>query len=84
MFGQRAGFSGWLCDFGYSMPGPFGMLLSLLIWAAVILLLVKVIQFLFFSGRRSGDESSIRILKDRYAAGEISKEEFEQIKKDIG
>ena len=31
----------------------------------------------------SGEETSLEILKRRYARGEISKEEFEQIKKEI-
>jgi len=83
MYGQASDYSGWLCNFGYFMPGPFGMIFSLLLLAAVILLIVKIFQVLFSSKKRSADSSSMRILKDRYAAGEISKEQFEQIQRDI-
>ena len=84
MYGQGADFPGWLCNFGYLMPGPFGMLFTILIWAAVVFLIVKAVQSLFFSTKRSEVSNSMRILADRYAAGEISRAEFEQIKKDIG
>ncbi|MEW6501810.1 MAG: SHOCT domain-containing protein [Thermodesulfobacteriota bacterium] len=49
----------------------------------VIILIVAVLYLLF--GRRGGQgqESALDILKKRYARGEISKEEFEQIKKDL-
>ena len=49
----------------------------------MILLIVAVLYLLF--GRRGGQgqESALDILKKRYAKGEISKEEFEQIKKDL-
>ena len=30
MYGQRAEFSGWFCDFGSFLPGPFGMIITLL------------------------------------------------------
>ena len=35
------------------------------------------------AGGKSGAESALDILKKRYAKGEISRDEFEQMKKDI-
>ena len=83
MYEQRGDFSGWLCDFGYFMPGPFGMIFTILIWAAVIYAIVKVVQSLFGSKKKSDSPSAVKTLKNRYAAGEITKEEYEQIKRDI-
>ena len=59
------------------------MILTILIWVAVILLIVKVVQSLFFPPHKSGSSSALETLKNRYAAGEITKGEFEQIKKDL-
>jgi len=83
VYGQRTDFSGWFCDFGSFIPGPIGMIFTILIWVAVIVLIVKVVQSFFFSANKSGSSSAIKILKNRYAAGEITKGEFEQIKKDL-
>jgi len=49
----------------------------------MIILIVAVLVLLF--GRRGGhgSESALDILKKRYAKGEITKEEFEQTKKNI-
>jgi putative membrane protein len=59
-------------DFGVGWWGPIGGILSLLFLAG------------FIEGSSTADRSnSINIAKERYAKGEISKEEFEQIKKDL-
>ena len=61
----------------------FGGLWMVLLWGAFIGLIVwAVIKF----SRQSGSSSKVNhkeIAKERYAKGEISKEEFEQIKKDL-
>ena len=75
MYGQKADFSGWLCDFGYFMPGPLGMIFTLLIWAAVILVIIKIVQSLFFPLKKSGSSIAIKIIKNRYDVGEIKKGE---------
>ncbi len=61
----------------------FGGLWLVLLWGALIGIIAwAVIRF----SKRDGSESKvnhIEIAKERYAKGEISKEEFEQIKKDL-
>jgi len=83
MYGQGMGFSNWLCGAGGFMPGPFGMIFTVLIWVVVIGLIISVFQYFFSAKKRGGSSSSLTILKDRYAAGEISKQNFEQMKRDI-
>jgi putative membrane protein len=70
---------GW----GYGM-GWFGSLLMLAFWALVIVGLVFLIRWFALMGReRRGEDSALEVLKQRYAKGEISKEEFEEKKKDL-
>ena len=53
-----------------------------------IIILVAILYFVFgrnhrcWSGHNSGD-SALEILKKRYARGEITKDEFEKMKKDL-
>jgi putative membrane protein len=57
-------------------------------WLFLLILVVLVILFMGRSGRPFGSsseqaETPLEILKKRYARGEISKEEFEEMKKNI-
>lgn len=66
----------------------FGMLHMLLYWGVLILVVALLVKWLF---ARTGGEphprhhgkSALDILKERYARGEIGKEEFEQKKRDL-
>jgi len=64
-------------------PGAWvGWIFWVIILAAIIWLIVRVVS----SGQKSDitqEKTPIEILKTRYANGEISKEEFDQIKKDL-
>jgi putative membrane protein len=64
--------------------GIFGGLLRLVLLGAVVVVIVVAARNGF--GRRRGgppEDSSLEILRRRYANGEISKEEFEEKKKDL-
>ncbi len=64
---------------GYGI-GIIGLIFSIL----VIIGLVLLIKYLWESGgAKREQESALEILKKRYARGEISKEEFEEKKKDM-
>ena len=68
--------------YGYGMMGAgmgFGAVLMLLFWVAVIWAAVALIG----SPWPRNGSSSLEALKMRYAKGEISKKEFERIKKEL-
>ncbi|MEN6472456.1 MAG: SHOCT domain-containing protein [Syntrophaceae bacterium] len=64
--------------------GQYDMLGGGFMWLLFLILLGVVIYFVAGWPRRSGTETPIEILKKRYASGEIAKEQFEQMKKDLG
>jgi putative membrane protein len=59
------------------------MLMMLLFWVLVIVGFVVGLRWLLFKGRSSRPDSALTILRERYARGEINKEEFEQKTKDL-
>ena len=67
---------------GHGWGMSFGWLIGLIILGIFIWLVVKVINQNNSSGS-SNNKSALDILKERYAKGEIGKEEFEEKKKDI-
>ncbi len=65
---------------GYGMGG-LGWLLMFLFWALVFYVIATVFRHLA-CGR--GQESSLEILRQRYARGELSRKEFERMTADLG
>jgi putative membrane protein len=65
----------------------FGMVFMFLFFGAVIFVTVVVVRWLLLRARARGaamsQESPVDIVKGRYARGEISREEFERIFKDL-
>ncbi|MBI4345099.1 MAG: SHOCT domain-containing protein [Euryarchaeota archaeon] len=60
-----------------------GLVFMVLFWAAVILLILWLYKQLK-GGAPATSESALDILKKRYAKGEITREEFELMRKDFG
>lgn len=83
MYGQGLSTSSWLCGFSGFIPGPFGILLTMFFWGLAIFLAFKLIQYLISLTGRGKTTGALSVLEKRYAAGEITRGEFEQIKTDI-
>ena len=61
----------------------FGMVFWILVIVGIVLLVVWVVQKALGGGAGGTEGSALEILKKRYASGEISKEEFEEKKRDL-
>jgi putative membrane protein len=73
--GMMGGYGGW-----------FMGIVNIVFWVAVIIGVVYLIKFISSSSKQSPHEtkkgdSALDILKERYAKGEINREEFEEKKK---
>ena len=77
----------------HMMWGSWGivmMIMMLLFWVAIIVGIVMLIRWLVTTGRpgyhtaTSHDtESALDILKKRYARGEVTKQEFDEMRRDL-
>lgn len=80
------GSNSWGIDVFWGFPyihGPFGFILSLLFGGIVIWALIKVAQAIFSAFRQQKDSYPLMILKRRYASGELSLDEFSNMKKQL-
>jgi putative membrane protein len=76
---------GWGHPMGW-MWGAWGigmMLIMLVFWGVVIVGIVLGIRWLVSQGKESRSDSAFEILRQRYARGEINKEEFESKRRDL-
>jgi putative membrane protein len=90
-YGGYGGYGGW--GMGPGMMGGYGMgwfggILMIVFWILILVGLIFLIKWLIQSTGRdktsgSSGDRSLEILKERYAKGEIDKEEFESKKKDL-
>ncbi len=71
---------GGMMGFGAIMG--FGVIIMVLFWGAIIWLVISLIN----TGRQRSEETSesaLTILKKRYARGEITKEQYLEMEKDL-
>jgi putative membrane protein len=76
-------------------PWPwFGWIFSILISILILVIIIRIILRIAFGGRRchhhhydhyygESKNNSLDILQERYAKGEITKEQYESMKKDL-
>lgn len=67
--------------------GGFGMALMIFFWVLILALVVTLIWFLIRKGGESQPgptgKSSLEILKERYARGELDEEQYRRMKNDL-
>lgn len=74
------------CVGGWQMGGIFIMIMMIVFWLLLIAGGIALFRWLMRDNRSQNQnppDTAIEHLKLRYVKGEISKEEFEQMKKDI-
>jgi len=87
--GMMNGNFGWRMINGFGLGGIFPMILTILFWVVIIALGVLLISGLVSRtnsqppSNQPPAESALDILKKRYARGEITKEQFEEIRRDL-
>lgn len=77
-------YGGMMNPYGYGMGYGSGFL-GLLFWIFIIVLAYFLIKYLIEKNKTQGvvGKSALDIAKERYAKGEITKEELEEIKKNL-
>lgn len=65
------------------MGGGFGWFFGLIFWIFIIWLIVYLVRG-GVAGIMKGGESARDILDKRYAKGEITKEDYDRMKKELG
>lgn len=79
-YGMGPGMMGW----GYG--GWVMGIINIIFWVVVIIGIFYLIKYLSFASKQSGQQtkgtdSALDILRERFAKGDINKEEFEEKKK---
>ena len=75
---------GHMFDYGFG----FGWIFVLIVWALIIWAIIAFVRAASGKGgsnwsTHEKEDYAMKILKERYAKGEITKEEFEKMKKDL-
>ena len=74
---------GWADGYGWM---GFGWIVMILFWVLVIVGAIALVRWFGMRDRGSGDTSRrtpLEILQERYARGEIERDEYEQKRRDL-
>jgi putative membrane protein len=63
----------------------FGWIFMILFWALIVLGIVALAKWLFSAGSAGGGagKGPLDIVKERYARGEITRDQYEQMRRDL-
>jgi putative membrane protein len=69
----------------WKMTGGFGMSFMWIFWVAIMVVVIALAWLYTGKGKRSENSvpSALEVLKQRYAKGEINKDEYEEKRKDL-
>lgn len=73
---------GGMMGFGFGYGMGFGLILMILFWGAIIWLVISLIN----AGTKKSEETSesaLAILKKRYARGEVTREQYLEMEKEL-
>jgi putative membrane protein len=73
----------WFIDGGMGIWMLFNMATWIIVFVGIVLLVVWAVRKTSGNGHKKVEETALDILKKRYAGGEITKEEYQEKKKDI-
>ncbi|MFZ2397649.1 MAG: SHOCT domain-containing protein [Smithella sp.] len=73
--------NGYMMNYGFGYGGMFMWLLFLIVFGVAIYFIIQVSKSKDVVGQ--SQDTPLDILKKRYAKGEITKEEFDRMKKDL-
>jgi putative membrane protein len=77
----------WMWGMHQGLWGVWGigmMLMMLVFWGVVVAGIIVAIRWLAGQTRAPRSDRALDILRERYARGEIGKDEFEAKKRDLG
>jgi putative membrane protein len=74
----------WMSGSGFPIwMMVMGLLFQLIFWGAIIFLIVWAVRSFVARDRGHSSGNEFAILRERYARGEITREQYEQMKQDL-